>query len=203
MPLLSLDHVSAGYGEAGSVLLDVSLQLERGEQVAVIGGNGEGKTTLLKVAAGLLKPRRGTCVYTGESNPAFIYQVPSQQLICASAREEVEFTLRINGVDESLVESRAEELLSEFQLTAFASRSPRTLSGGQQQRLTLAATLCRSPELLLLDEPDAFLDCASRREFRSFFSQHVRAAVIWVVCRESELPQDMRVYRLKNGVMSS
>lgn len=201
MALLALKDVFAAYPNSPEVLKGVSLTLEKGEQVAIVGRNGEGKTTLLKVAAGLLSPIKGTVSYEGKSNPAILLQNPRQQLVCSSVREEIVYTLRLNGFDHETATCKANELLAQFDLTPLAEQPPLKLSGGQQQKLALAALLSRNPELLLLDEPDAFLDGSSRHEFRSFFFDKVQAATIWIVSRKSEIPDRMRAYRLADGLL--
>ncbi|MBL0060171.1 MAG: ABC transporter ATP-binding protein [bacterium] len=203
MAILVLEDVSAAYSNSPEILKGLSLSLERGEQIAIIGRNGEGKTTLLKVAAGLLAPTRGKVRHFSSSNPAILLQNPRQQLVCSTVREEIEYTLRLNALDDKTVARVAQDRLQQFDLEHASEQHPLKLSGGQQQKVALAALLCREPELLLLDEPDAYLDGASRREFRSFFSGQVRAATIWIVSRVSELPEGMKAMRLANGVLSS
>lgn len=202
MSLLEIENVHFGYQGHPSILRGASLTLAPGEQIAIVGGNGEGKSTLLKIAAQLLKPTHGYVSYTGRSNPALLLQNPIQQLLCASAREEIEYTLRLNGCTDSDIAHRTNEQLERFGLLSTANLDPKALSGGQQQKLALAALLCREFDLLLLDEPDAFLDGASRREFRRFFFNKVRAAAIWIVCRNSELPIGLPAYRLMNGTLA-
>jgi energy-coupling factor transporter ATP-binding protein EcfA2 len=197
--LLALEQVTAGYGQSPDILRGANLTLEPGEQVCVLSSNGAGKSTLLRVAAGLLTPRSGRVSFAGCANPAFIFQVPRQQLICATVREEIEYTLKLNGAQDSGLEQNTSSLLQRFGLTELSDRAPQTLSGGQQQKLVLAASLCREPALLLLDEPDSFLDGAARREFREFFFQNVNSAAIWTVCRKSEIPSDMKAFMLTDG----
>lgn len=203
MAILVLEDVSAAYPNSPEILRGISLTLERGEQIAIVGRNGEGKTTLLKVAAGLLAPTRGKVRHYIRSNPAILLQNPRQQLICSTVREEIEYTLRLNGHDDESISRVAHDRLHQFDLEHVSDQHPLKLSGGQQQKVALSALLCREPELLLLDEPDAYLDGASRREFRRFFSANVRAATIWIVCRESELPEGMQAFRLAEGVLAS
>ncbi|MCL4304701.1 energy-coupling factor ABC transporter ATP-binding protein [bacterium] len=203
MNVLSLRDVSAGYNATGDTLKACSLDVALGQRIAIIGENGSGKSTLLRVAAGLLKPTAGTATYHGTRNPAFLLQNPRQQLICSTVREEIEFTLRMQGNSSEAVKLTTESLLKSFFLNEIAESSPQSLSGGQQQRVALAALLTRESELLLLDEPEAFLDGVSRREFRQFFAAHVRSsAVLWSCCRESEVPPGFEVRILRDGALS-
>ncbi len=202
MALLVLDDVYAAYPNAPEILRGLSLTLEHGEQIAIVGRNGEGKSTLLKVAAGLLSPTRGKVTYFGSANPALLLQNPRQQLVCATVREEIEYTLRLNGHSDADMSHLANDRMRRFDLMNLTEQHPLRLSGGQQQKVALAALMCREPQLLLLDEPDAFLDGAARREFREFFFTNVRAATIWIVSRESELPSGMRALRLADGLLT-
>ncbi len=202
MIVLSLQDVSAGYNAGANTLQACSLDVARGQRIAVVGDNGSGKSTLLRVAAGLLKPTTGAATYYGTKNPAFLLQNPRQQLICSTVREEIEFSLRMQGNSSKAVKSTTESLLLSFSLREIAESGPQSLSGGQQQRVALAALLTREPELLLLDEPEAFLDGVSRREFRQFFATHVRSsAVLWTCCRESEVPPGFEVRFLRSGTL--
>lgn len=201
MPLLSLKDVYAGYADGPDVLKGVSLSLENGECVAIVGVNGSGKSTLLRVIAGLCKPRKGIVTYTGKSNPAFLLQNPKQQMLCGTVREEIEYSLVMNYPDEPDLDGRVHAQLMRFGLQDRADLPPASLSGGQQQKLALAALLCREPELLLLDEPDSFLDGRSRSEFRSFLFSNFRAGIVWIVSRINELPPNARGLRLQSGTL--
>ncbi|MCB9357033.1 MAG: ABC transporter ATP-binding protein [Calditrichaeota bacterium] len=182
------------------MLRDCTLTLKVGERLAIVGDNGSGKSTLLKVAAGLLKPLAGQVRFAYTEAPALLLQNPRQQLITNSVQEEIIFTLRARGLDSGEVGSACDTLLHRFGLEELRIRKPLTLSGGQQQRLALAALLAREPELVLLDEPESFLDGKSRAEFREFFFQHVSSAsVLWTCCRDTEVPPGFRALRLENG----
>lgn len=198
--LLELDSVYVGYSGGRDVLSGASLLLKHGERLVICGDNASGKSTLLRVAAGLLKPRAGTVRYAGASSPAFLFQNPREQLICTTVLEEIEFALRLCGEPTEKLSERAAELLERFELDTFAARAPQALSGGQMQRLALAALFCRAPELLLLDEPDVFLDGRSRRDFRSFVERlDKNVAVLWMISRQSEFPEQGRRMRLRDG----
>lgn len=202
MALLTLEDISAGYGDEPDILRDVSLVLQPHEKIFIVGSNGEGKSTLLKAAAGLLKLRAGRRIFSGQKAPGFLFQDPSRQLLCSTVREEIEFTLRISGTNADDVAARTDRLLREFVLIEFDTMSPLQLSGGQQQRLALSALMASSPELMLLDEPDAFLDGKSRREFRRFYFDNIPCATIWTVSRLSEIPEGYRAYELSRGELN-
>jgi energy-coupling factor transport system ATP-binding protein len=150
--LVKLDGVTAGYN-GHSVLRKCSLNLRRGEFMALIGSNGAGKTTLARVLAGLLRPKRGRVVWhTNGRKQRFglLQQNPLHQLVCDTVGEEVSFGPRNLGQEHM---KGVEEVLAQTDLLALRHRSTQALSVGQQQRTAMAATLALRPTLLILDEP--------------------------------------------------
>jgi energy-coupling factor transport system ATP-binding protein len=146
--LCRLDGVSHAYG-GGPVLRDVSLSLGRGEVVALTGPNGIGKTTLAKVAAGLLAPDSGTVTRRGRA--CYLAQDPGRYLVTDRAEDEV--ALAVGG---DL--ARARRALADVGLAGLERRHPRDLSSGERERLALAAVLVADPEILILDEPTRGVD---------------------------------------------
>lgn len=152
--------------ELGGVLVlrGVSLRLERGQIVALMGRNGAGKTTLLRALAGLVRPVRGNIRYAivgiddaRYRHLAFVAQDPSSMLYHASARDEIRDVLRGTGRSGDL-----DATLAEWDLNDLAERDPRDLSVGERQRVALAAMLCGAPELILLDEPTRGMDAGTK-----------------------------------------
>ncbi len=200
MALLSLHKIDMGFADKTEILHALSLDIAEGQRLAIVGGNGSGKSTLLRIIAGLMKPTFGTVTYHGRSQPALLFQNPRQQLICANVREEIRYSLQIQGHDYVAADTRTDELLAEFNLEAIQNNPPAELSGGQQQKVALAALLTRTPDLLLLDEPEAFLDGHSRAEFRDFFARSVNSvATVWTCCRMSEVPSGFDTSLLVDG----
>ena len=151
----SIEGVTAGPGRS-DVLDRVSLEGRRGEVVVLMGPNGGGKTTLLRVLAGLLRPRSGTC----ERLPgrlAYLPQDPAALLHRTSVRAEVEATLGWAGSAEP-----ADRILEALDLLAVAERYPGDLSSGQRQRAAIACVLAGEPAIALLDEPTRGMDRAAR-----------------------------------------
>jgi energy-coupling factor transport system ATP-binding protein len=146
-PLCRLEDVSFAYDRP--VLSGVSLDFGRGEIVALVGPNGSGKTTVGKLAAGLLEPQAGRVVREGRA--CYLSQDPGRYLVCERADEEV--ALAVGG---DLALARA--ALAQLGLEGFAARHPRDLSSGERERLALAAVLVAEPELLVLDEPTRGVD---------------------------------------------
>lgn len=175
-PLLELSGVGYRYETEGCwALRDVSLEVFRGETVALSGPNGCGKSTLLRLVNGLIFPETGWYRYDGETVDAramkdrlfakrlhqrvgFVFQNPDAQLFCPSVHEEIAFGLRQMGLDEQEVRSRTEDLLVLFGLTALQARAPYHLSGGEKRKVSIACVVALNPETIVLDEPTNGLD---------------------------------------------
>jgi lipoprotein-releasing system ATP-binding protein len=164
-----------GDGGMVQVLNGVSLDVARGEMVAIVGASGAGKSTLLHIAGALERPTRGEVVIDGEAvgnrddeelaairnrKVGFVFQF-HHLLREFSALENVMMPMRIAGQEVKRARSRAEELLSRVGLSGRMHHRPSELSGGEQQRSAVARSLAMDPALLLADEPSGNLDHAN------------------------------------------
>jgi cobalt/nickel transport system ATP-binding protein len=166
----SIDLVAPeiAYGRGAPVLTEVGLQVGVGEVVAVLGGNGAGKTALLRWIAGLLPRRGGRCLIDGvevrtarqavAQSVGLVVQDPNDQLLGATVREDVELGPRNLGLLSSECCERVERALSTVGISALAHREIESLSFGERKRTSLAGVLAMAPRVLLLDEPTAGLD---------------------------------------------
>ncbi|MCU0841805.1 MAG: energy-coupling factor ABC transporter ATP-binding protein [Thiobacillaceae bacterium] len=170
--MIELDGVSYRYN--GSVALgELSLRVEPGEKAVLLGANGTGKSTLLKILAGLLAPTSGTYRYQGEAvdpkrlrnaarnrrfrrEVALLFQNPDAMLFNPTVFDEIAFGPRQLGLKD--VDDRVRRWAGALGVAAHLDRPPFGLSGGEKQKVALAALLVLEPELLLLDEPAAALD---------------------------------------------
>ena len=152
--LCRLDAVTYRYLKE-PVLRDVSLTVRRGEVVALTGPNGIGKTTLAKIAAGLLEAEHGTVERRGRA--CYLSQDPGRYLITDRVEDEVALAVRGDL-------NRARRALAEVGLAEFARRHPRDLSSGERERLALASVLVVDPDLLILDEPTRGVDPPRKAE---------------------------------------
>lgn len=172
LPLV-LDNVSLNAG-ATTILDRLSLTIGPGAPTLIVGPNGSGKTSLLRLCMGLVKPSRGAVTWGGRGGRrgsgraddgferrAILFQKPV--MLRRSAAANVAYGLAHAGCPRGLRAQRTAELLDSVGLGELASRPARRLSGGEQQRLALARALARQPEVLLLDEPTASLDPAATR----------------------------------------
>ena len=169
---LRLDGVGFTYDGKARVVDAFSLVVEPGEMVALLGASGCGKTTVLKLIAGLLSPIEGTISIAGsivngvpaeKRRAAMVFQKPLL-FPYLSVGENVGFSLKFRGAESS---ARVCEALELVRLSGFETRRPTQLSGGQEQRVALARALVSDPQILLLDEPFAALDENLRGEVRA------------------------------------
>jgi len=171
---LTLENVSFRYAGAPQGLDDVSLQVRQGELLAVMGRSGSGKSTVLRLVAGLLDGYRGRIAIGGEDVagvPVWKRQVGMvfQQYALfphLTVLDNVAYGLRMRGIITAERQRIALEMLNRVGLADCALRRPASLSGGQQQRVALARALAVSPRVLLLDEPLAALDAGIRQQLR-------------------------------------
>jgi molybdate transport system ATP-binding protein len=171
----------------GSLNLDVWLNAAPGEVVAVLGPNGAGKTTILRCLAGLLAIERGSIAISGDvvDDPAAGVFVRSELRSCGvmfqqyllfphmNVLENVSFGLRARGVDKASAHDEARDWLARVGIEGLDASRPAQLSGGQAQRVALARALASEPKVLLLDEPLAALDAATRVEVRRELRRHL------------------------------
>ena len=170
---LTLDNISASYGST-QVLHDLSLHLEAGELVSLLGASGCGKTTTLRLVAGFLTPTAGS-IRLGERDltrlPAHTRDIGLVFQTYAlfphlTVRDNVAFGLKQRGLKTRERRSKADDMISRVGLDGFADRYPARLSGGQRQRVALARALVIEPPLLMFDEPLSNLDAKLRVDMR-------------------------------------
>lgn len=180
--LLSLQHVSYIYSLGTAyekvALDDVNLSLGKGEIVGLAGHTGSGKSTMIQLLNGLLKPTSGTVTFEGKdihakgysgnylrSKVGMVFQYPEHQMICDTVWEDVAFGPGKQGLTGEACETRVEEALRFVDLPEkYYQASPLQLSGGQKRRVAIAGVLAMHPEYIILDEPAAGLDAAGKRE---------------------------------------
>ncbi|HEX7219371.1 MAG TPA: ATP-binding cassette domain-containing protein [Burkholderiales bacterium] len=143
------------------ILQPLSLDIEAGPSTVILGANGAGKSVLMRLMHGLLKPSSGTVSWRSPGRQAMVFQRPV--MLRRSALANVAYALRVAGQDEG----QAMDALKEVGLAHLAHRPARVLSGGEQQRLALARAWALHPEVLFLDEPTASLDPSATREIET------------------------------------
>jgi ABC-type Fe3+/spermidine/putrescine transport system ATPase subunit len=209
-PILDIRGVRKRLG-AAQVLDGVSLHVERGELVTLLGESGSGKTTLLRLCAGFLRPDEGEIWIGGERvdalppyrrrvNTVFQHYALFPHM---SVAENVAYGLRVTGVPRDEATSRAAQALALVKMDGFAAAAPARLSGGQQQRVALARALVNRPLLLLLDEPLSALDAGLRRQMQEelvALQREVGIAFVFVTHDQEEaLALSDRIVLLRGG----
>jgi len=180
-PFLDMRQVSYSFPAYPRVVDQVDWQIARGEVHSLVGRSGCGKTTLLKLAAGLLLPDAGAVSVDGQalrrpgSQLGFVFQAPTL-LEWKTVRDNVLLPVALQRRPLPADHARAEELLALMGLSGLDGRFPGELSGGQQSRVAIARALLLAPTLLLLDEPFAALDAITREELQDDFLRICRLA---------------------------
>ena len=177
--LLQADHVVAGHPGRPRVLDDVTLHIERGTRLALLGANGSGKTTLMSVLAGSLEPASGRVLREGEPldwsrkglrehrrHVQMVLQDPDAQLFSADVAQDVSFGPMNLGLPVDEVRERVDQSLRLLGADHLAERATHHLSYGERKRVATAGAVAMHPDLLLLDEPTAGLDPAGVRQMR-------------------------------------
>ena len=211
---IKLENVSYTYMKntpyERTALKEVTLTIEKGEYVAVIGHTGSGKSTLMQHLNGLLKPDLGkvfvddidingktAAAKNAKNRVGMVFQYPEHQIFAETVYEDVAFGPRNKGLSEEEVEVQVKAALKFVGLDydSFASRSPFQLSGGQMRRVAIAGVVAMEPDYLILDEPSAGLDPCSRdsifREINELY-QTRKMAVILVTHSMEEAAQYAR-----------
>jgi zinc transport system ATP-binding protein len=205
-PLMELVDVSCGYRRK-KVLEGVSLKIPTSERLAIIGDNGQGKSTLLKVLLGLLRPDAGK----------YLCQVPLQKISYVPQHPTRDYLMPVNVGDfvalgladekRSLANELISMALKRVKLLEQWSQDISTLSGGQFQRAVLARALVRQPELVFLDEPTTGLDRLSSREFMSELKEENisrQMAYVMIVHDFRYLKEDFdRIAWIHDGVLTN
>lgn len=165
--LIEVKNLWFTYKQPQAILKDVSLTVNKGEFIAIMGRNAAGKSTLIKHFNGLLKPARGKVLVKGMDTQkstvaelarhvGFVFQNPNDHLFADTVEEELAFTLKNLGLDR--IEERVNKALDRFDLQRYRKQYPRFLSGGEKQRVALASVLVAEPQVLILDEPTRGMD---------------------------------------------
>lgn len=179
-PAIRLDRVSVAVGHDRTVVLsNVTLDVGAREVLAIVGRSGTGKSTLLKVLAGITEASGGTIEHSAAAGPqrtALVFQEPLL-LPWLSVADNVAFSLRLASHPQRTRRrndrhARATEVLERLDIAELTERYPSELSGGQQQRVSIARAVAARPDILLLDEPFSALDLATRTSLQDWIVDH-------------------------------
>jgi energy-coupling factor transport system ATP-binding protein len=155
---------------------DLSLEVKRGEFLAVLGHNGSGKSTLAKMINGLILPSKGNVFVNGintrdeeriwdiRSTAGMVFQNPDNQIVATIVEEDVAFGPDNLGIPPAEIRKRVDDALEVVEMSEYKRHAPHLLSGGQKQRVAIAGILAMEPDCIIFDEPTAMLDPVGRQE---------------------------------------
>ena len=210
MSFFTAEHIIYRYPNGLLALDDISFSIEPEDCVGLVGSNGAGKSTLLAILCGLILPTSGMVSIDGVSlnskNLALIrnmigmvFQNPDDQLFMPTVYEDVAFGLQNRGYQPEQIEQKVRQTLQHLKIEHLAERAPYQLSGGEKRSAAIATVLSMGPHMLLFDEPTAFLDPRSKRNFIHLLRSMTAARL--VATHDSDLVSRAcnRVLVLKKG----
>jgi energy-coupling factor transport system ATP-binding protein len=182
-PIVVADKLEHTYLGGITAIRNVSLTINEGEFVAIMGRNASGKTTLVKHFNRLLLPTKGHLEIAGKDTQkttttelvkevGFVFQNPNDHLFSDTVGDEIAFTLKNLDFDPGEIESRVEEVLERFGIQEYRQQYPRSLSGGEKQRVALASVFAVRPRLLILDEPTRGMENRLKGELMRFLNEY-------------------------------
>ena len=184
-PLIDIQHITYSYpgSQSRPALQEVSLQVQAGEYLVILGHNGSGKSTLARHCNALLTPDQGQVLVAGldtrakasqraiRDNVGMIFQNPDNQIIATLVEDDVAWALAVRGHPRTFITERIEEAMAAVGITELRKLPPHRLSGGQRQRLAIAGVLALRPQCIIADEATAQLDPLSRQEIVALLHQ--------------------------------
>ena len=206
------DHKSEDY-----ILKDVSFHVKQGEWLSIVGHNGSGKSTTVRLIDGLLEAESGDIIISGDKLTAdnvwekrrqigMVFQNPDNQFVGATVEDDVAFGLENQGMDYPMMVKRVHEALELVGMQNFKEREPARLSGGQKQRVAIAGVVALHPDIIILDEATSMLDPEGRLELiRTVkdIKDKNHLTVISITHDLDEISLSDRVLVMKNGQVES
>jgi len=211
--VIEVKDVYYAYPNGVQALKGVSLTVNDGEFIALMGQNGAGKTTLVKHLNGLLKPTKGEVLIDGVNTKdvsvatlarkvGLVFQNPDHQFFCETVEKEVSFALKNFGFDEGSTKKRIDWALNLLDLTQYRDVSPFMLSGGERKRAALSSILAWDPKIVILDEPTIGQDHAQKEKLLQFIIQlNAQAKTVMIVTHDIEFVAECkpRIILMANG----
>ena len=213
--IIELENIHYRYHEddAREALAGVSLEIRRGEWLAIIGHNGSGKSTLAKVMNGLIEANTGSVVVNGKTLTAetvfdarrtvgMVFQNPDNQFVGTTVEDDIAFGLENIGLPREEMLERVTKVLEMVKMSEFRTKEPARLSGGQKQRVAIAGVTALEPEVIILDEATSMLDPKGRLEVISTIQKlhkEKKITVISITHDLDEAAQADRVVLMEQG----
>ena len=206
------DHKSEDY-----ILKDVSFHVKQGEWLSIVGHNGSGKSTTVRLIDGLLEAESGDIIISGDKLTSdnvwekrrqigMVFQNPDNQFVGATVEDDVAFGLENQGMDYPMMVKRVHEALELVGMQDFKEREPARLSGGQKQRVAIAGVVALQPDIIILDEATSMLDPEGRLELIRTVKEikdKNHLTVISITHDLDEISLSDRVLVMKNGQVES
>ena len=175
MKVVEIKNLTFGYTKKRLILKDLSLDVEEGEYVVLLGHNGSGKSTLAKLIIGLLEANSGSIIVNGmelnqenvykiRENVGIVFQNPDNQFVGVTVKDDIAFGLENRRVESSEIKARVLEMSALVGMENELERNPEELSGGQKQRVAIASVLAFKPNIIIFDEATSMLDPAGVTE---------------------------------------
>ncbi|WP_308610049.1 energy-coupling factor ABC transporter ATP-binding protein [Granulicatella adiacens] len=213
--IIELENIHYRYHEddAREALAGVSLEIRRGEWLAIIGHNGSGKSTLAKVMNGLIEANTGSVVVNGKTlteetvfdarrTVGMVFQNPDNQFVGTTVEDDIAFGLENIGLPREEMLERVTKVLDMVKMSEFRTKEPARLSGGQKQRVAIAGVTALEPEVIILDEATSMLDPKGRLEVISTIQKlhkEKKITVISITHDLDEAAQADRVVLMEQG----
>ncbi len=192
--LIELVEATINYPQSGTAITalhNINLRIEAGQKIAIVGANGSGKSSLLKVLAGLINSNQSRSGAHSSTKVAMLFQQP--YMLNTSALNNVALASWLRGTPWAQAKVLAAGALEKVDLLTLASRNAKQLSGGQKQRVGVARALVVAPSLLLLDEPTASLDPSAKKDLENLIADLAQNPEITLVFASHNLGQVKRL----------
>ncbi len=177
MSVIEVKNLSFSYTQDVETIKDINFKIDKGSFVSIVGHNGCGKSTLVKLLIGLLTPKKGEIFINGKlltknsvneirQKMALVFQNPDNQFIGATVEDDIAFGLENKCVPHNHMQAIINEYANEVGMIDYLKKEPSMLSGGQKQRVAIAGALALNPEIIIFDESTSMLDPKGKRDVR-------------------------------------
>lgn len=211
MNILEINNCTFSYVKRHYAVKDVSLEIKKGEYIALLGHNGSGKSTLAKLIVGLLKPKSGEIIIDGivldeesvdriRHKVGIIFQNPDNQFVGVTVKDDVAFGLENLKIPYEEMNERINYFTDLVGMKEFLNRNPETLSGGEKQRVAIAGALAYNPDILIFDEATSMLDPKGVKEVNEVInSLKEKKTILMITHNLKEALNADRVFVMNDG----
>jgi energy-coupling factor transport system ATP-binding protein len=216
MSYINIHNLNFSYSKKQHVLKDISMEINQGEWVAILGHNGSGKSTLAKTLVGLIEPDSGEIEIDGHTlseetaydirkKIGIVFQNPDNQFVGVTVRDDIAFGMENLCVPRDEMLERITFYAKKVQMEDYLDKEPSELSGGQKQRVAIAGILAMKTDILIFDEATSMLDPSAREELMAYIKQlHKEGLTIIMITHDiNEALLADKLMILKNGVVEA